>query len=47
MSEQRNKRKQVRAEHNDPINYTCGVCMQVHGFNSEKPYVCEIVEEVA
>ena len=26
------ERKIIRAEHNDPINFTCGVCRRVHPF---------------
>jgi len=36
----RKERRQTLSEHNDPINYTCGRCMQVHKFNSETPYEC-------
>jgi len=44
----RSDRKESRAAHSEPLNYTCGLCRQVHKFNSEKPYVCEdIVEEVS
>jgi len=47
MGQVRQARKKIQAEHNDPINYTCSVCLRVHPFNSEHPYVCEndIVEE--
>lgn len=24
--------KKVRAENNDPINFTCGICRQVHKY---------------
>lgn len=41
MSTQRKKRAEVREAGNDPVNYTCGVCKQVHKFNPDKPYICE------
>jgi len=41
----RKERKKTKGEHNDPINFTCGVCKQVHVFNSEEPYKCENIEE--
>jgi len=40
------ERKVIRAEHNDPINFTCGICKQVHEYNSEDPYRCEIYPEI-
>ena len=33
-------RAEKRAERNNPINFTCGVCAQVHPFDSENPYDC-------
>ncbi len=37
------ERQKVRAENNDPINFTCGVCMQVHEFN--EGLKCTNIEE--
>lgn len=34
------KRADLRAKHKDPINFTCGVCGQVHKFDKENPYIC-------
>lgn len=42
----RKERRVKLAEHNDPINYTCGICRQVHVFDAEKPFVCPDVDEV-
>jgi len=39
------QRKVIRAENNDPINFTCGECKQVHKFN--EGYKCtneEVIE---
>lgn len=50
MSTQRKMRADKRAENQDPINFTCGVCMQVHEFISGKPYECTnkiVVEKVS
>jgi len=46
MSEH-SKRAKKRAEGEDPINFTCGKCMQVHKFN--EGYLCDFdsVEEEA
>ena len=41
MGEARKERQETRAQHKDPINYTCGECRRVHKFNSKKPYICE------
>jgi len=38
------QRKVVRAENNDPINFTCGVCRQVHSY--EGSYDCPNLNEV-
>jgi len=35
------ERKKVRAENNDPINFTCGVCKKVHKYN--KGYKCTMI----
>lgn len=45
MSDMRKKRAEERAKHSDPINYTCGVCKQVHPFDPEKPYECSKEEQ--
>jgi len=34
-------RAKKRAEHSNPINYTCGECRQVHKFDKKHPYICE------
>jgi len=34
------ERKKVRAEHNPPINFTCGLCRKVHKYNPETPLEC-------
>lgn len=34
------ERKVVRAENNDPINFTCGVCKQVHPYVKEAHLEC-------
>jgi len=39
------ERQATRAQNNDPINYTCGTCQQVHPFDSQNPYICPDVEE--
>ena len=41
-------RQKMRAEHNDPINFTCGICKQVHSFKKEAkdPYLCILKDEV-
>jgi len=41
------QRKEVRAENNDPINFTCGVCRKVHPFtgNLDCPDAEKILEE--
>ena len=43
----RKDRALKRAEHSDPINYTCGICRRVHRFDKANPYICEdaVVEE--
>ncbi len=41
----RKTRKKTKAEHNDPINFTCGSCMQVHEFDLNRPYLCDLIEE--
>lgn len=46
MSTQRKMRAEVRAESNDPINYTCGVCHQVHKFDKDKPFICDDFPEM-
>jgi len=49
MSSQRQIRAEKRAEHSDPINFTCGDCKKVHPFNSADPYMCpnkEVIEDV-
>lgn len=33
------ERKVIRAEHNDPINFTCGICKRVHPFVDDQ-YLC-------
>lgn len=33
------ERKVVRAQNNDPINFTCGICKKVHPFVDDK-YEC-------
>jgi len=38
------QRKKVRAEHNDPINFTCGICRRVHPY--EGSYDCTEKSEV-
>jgi len=48
MSSQRKIRADKRATYGDPINFTCGICHQVHKFNSDKPYDCthgEVIDE--
>lgn len=40
MSEQRKKRKGEQNSHNDPINFTCGICKKVHPFDPDNPYKC-------
>ena len=47
MGEARKKRKEIKEQHNNPINYTCGECRRVHKFNPEKPYICEDKKEDA
>lgn len=37
------ERKKVRAENTDPINFTCGVCRQVHQYINS--YDCPNVEQ--
>lgn len=38
-------RKILRAEHNPPINFTCGICMRVHEYKGS--YDCvDIKEEI-
>jgi len=44
MSKQRQNRKDRGAEHQDPINFTCGICKQVHRFNVEMPYQCVLID---
>jgi len=41
MSSQREERKKKRMENQNPINYTCGECKQVHKYDSVNPYICE------
>lgn len=36
--------KRVRAENNDPINFTCGQCKKVNEFDKENPLVCTSCE---
>ncbi len=36
----RGDRKEARAKHSDPINFTCGVCGKVHPFDKDSPYDC-------
>jgi len=40
MSSQRKARAEARVASTDPINFTCGVCKQVHAFDSKDPYKC-------
>ena len=40
------KRKENKMAHKDPINFTCGLCRQVHAFDSENPYKCELVDPI-
>jgi len=40
MSSQRRSRKDKQNSNSNPINYTCGVCKQVHEFDDAKPYQC-------
>jgi len=37
------ERKEVRAQNNNPINFTCGVCMQVHEYKGN--YNCPMAED--
>lgn len=37
------RKKQVDSE--NPINFTCGECHQVHPYDSENPYACPDKEE--
>jgi len=45
MSSQRQMRKERRESSIDPINFTCGICKQVHKFNSDDEYKC-IIDKV-
>ena len=40
MMSEHKKRADQRGEHNNPINFTCGVCKQVHSFDEKNPYEC-------
>ena len=40
MSSQRQARKDKQNSNSNPINYTCGVCRQVHKYVDDKPYEC-------
>ena len=42
----RKQRRESVAEHSDPINFTCGICRQVHVFDSEKGLTCYNLELV-
>lgn len=48
MSTQRKERAKQREEENNPINFTCGVCGQVHEYNEgyECPDKDEVEEEI-
>ena len=39
VSAQRQERKDKQARHENPINFTCGFCKQVHPFVDDK-YLC-------
>ena len=39
----RDLRKEVTAKHQDPLNFTCGVCKQVHKFKDNR-YLCDLKE---
>lgn len=36
-------RKVMRAEHSDPINFTCGICRRVHEYKGD--YNCTMEDE--
>ena len=38
------KRAKERAKHKNPINFTCGICKQVHRYN--KGYLCTLEESI-
>ena len=37
------ERKRIRAEYNDPINFTCGICRRVHEYKGD--YNCTMSED--
>lgn len=39
-STQRGKRRDLQLQNNDPINFTCGDCKQVHSFDKTRGLVC-------
>lgn len=43
MGTMHQQRKEERAKHSDPINFTCGVCQKVVKF--QENYVCSNCEE--
>tara|TARA_Y100000310_G_scaffold5211_1_gene6091 strand:- start:335 stop:484 length:150 start_codon:yes stop_codon:yes gene_type:complete len=38
------QRKIIRAENNDPINFTCGLCKQVHEYKGSYDCVNVVTE---
>ena len=40
MPTPRHIRREKRAMYSEPINFTCGVCKQVHSFDEKNPYEC-------
>lgn len=40
------ERAEERAKNKDPINFTCGLCRQVHPFDAESPYGCPVEKSI-